>query len=713
MLPHIQLSPEIIFALILLVILFFYLNEKRMGKLTCLKTEKELLVSEAKYKELVDSLPEVIFELDIEGKLLYVNRNAYDYFNYTDEDMERGLNALNMVVPEDVGRVKENMARILKGEKLGWNEYTAVRKDGSTFPVLIHSKIILIDGKPAGFRGLIIDITGRKKYIDSILISEARFQSIFNSVNDTIIVHDAETGQVLDANIKITEIFGYYVQEITNIGMNAFTSEAPYSEIEALSKIQLAAGGEPQLFEWPIKHKNGHKIWTEVNLKRAVIADKDCVLAIVRDITERKMAQEQLMHLANYDSLTGIPNRYYFEENLKRCVARAKRSEKSALLFIDIDNFKIINDSKGHSAGDEALIGLVNILKRNLRQSDLLARLGGDEFAVLLEGISEDNAALVADKLRKAVESTDIYLTTYQFHVSISVSIGVVNINGTINSTKLLSLADNALHLAKENGRNRILVVNHDEGFIERLAEVNKIVDLVKKSLKEDRFKLLYQPVVLISTGETTHYEALLRMPGDDGSQILPGVFIPVAEKFGLMPQIDRWVVENAINTLRQRSDLKLFVNLSGVSLNEESLLELIEDKIKENKIEPSRLGFEITETAAVKDLMLAERWITRIKKMGCQFALDDFGIGLSSLSYLRMLPVDYLKIDGSFVRNLDKDTYNVAMVQAIRALAHSLGKKTIAEYVENDRVLKILHELEVDCGQGYFLGTPSNELIN
>ena len=426
-----------------------------------------------------------------------------------------------------------------------------------------------------------------------------------------------------------------------------------------------------------------------------------------REITERKQAEAQLTYLATHDYLTSISNRYSFEESLKKAVAKANRGKVSALLIIDIDNFKLVNDTKGHAAGDDLLISVANILKENLRQSDTLARLGGDEFGVLLEETTVNEARLVADKFRQITEENDFCLLKYGCF-NLSLSIGVVMIDGTLNSQRLLALADTSLYTAKEQGRNRVVLLDPKEETTNKFEEINYLITQVKNAIKEDKFVLHFQPVVRVGNGKIVHHEVLIRMKGEDGELISPRTFIPVAERFGLMPQIDRWVVGASLDALQQHPGLKLFVNISGISLSEESLLEYIKEKITQGGIEPSRMGFEITETAAVKDMLLARQWIERLKILGCRFALDDFGTGFSSFSYLRMLPVDYLKIDGSFISNLDKDPSQRALVEAMSTVARSLGKRTVAEYVENGSILEILHELKIDCAQGYFLGMPT-----
>ena len=428
----------------------------------------------------------------------------------------------------------------------------------------------------------------------------------------------------------------------------------------------------------------------------------------ISDITERKRIEERLQYLATHDFLINIPNRYLLEEYLKRAIIKAKRGKNSALFLIDIDNFKLVNDTYGHATGDKVLISLANILKSNLRKEDVLSRIGGDEFAVLLEDVNIKKAVNIAEKLRKVVDEDELCLVTYNQCLNLTISIGIAAIDGTLGLEKLFSHADSALYLAKEEGRNKVILSGVDDDTTIKFKETNQVIAVIKNAHKENRFILFLQPVVNINNGKIIHHEVLIRIKNNDGELIYPGNFIPVAEQFGLMPQIDRWLVQSSLDTLAEYPEINLFINLSGKSLGDDNLLELIELRIHESEIEPSRLGFEITETAAVKDLGRAERWIRRLKKLGCSFALDDFGVGFSSFSYLRLLPVDYLKIDGSYVCNLETNQDNRAIVHAMNSVARALGKKTIVESVENENVLKILKELEIEYVQGYYLGRPS-----
>lgn len=319
------------------------------------------------------------------------------------------------------------------------------------------------------------------------------------------------------------------------------------------------------------------------------------------------------------------------------------------------------------------------------------------------DGIEE--AEVVAKRMCQAIEEYRFSFKNRSFHLGLS--IGIVPIDGKCNPGVILSQADTAMYSAKKYGRNRVVLFRADDNELSRLSEANEWATRIKDALLEDRFVLYYQPIVRLSTKKVEHYEALIRLKTETGELISPDVFIPAAEQFGLMPQLDRWVVKHAMNTLLEYPHIRLFINLSCYSLLDIPFLEFIEENLLQYGIDPKRLGFEITETAIVQDFVLAEHWIHRLKSLGCFFALDDFGSGFNSFLYLRRLPVDQLKLDGIFICNLGIEPSQLPLVQAMHQLAKSLGIETVAEFVENEEVVQILQSLGVTYGQGFHLGKP------
>ncbi|VAX03181.1 Sensory box histidine kinase/response regulator [hydrothermal vent metagenome] len=447
------------------------------------------------------------------------------------------------------------------------------------------------------------------------------------------------------------------------------------------------------------------------------------VPAIERELREaelrrsHRLAEATIHHLAFHDHLTGLVNRHEFDRRLKEALRSAKESEHAhVLLYLDLDQFKVINDTCGHQAGDQLLRQLAVVLREKVRSNDTLARLGGDEFGLLLESCPLEQAHQIAEGIREAVANFRFVWKDKTF--SVGVSIGMTPITSDAQGVdEVLSAADVACYTAKDLGRNRVHVYLDDDSELLRRHNEMRWVSRIKQALEDERFVLYLQPMQALDADAClrAHSEFLLRMVGDDGKIILPGAFIPAAERYGIMTMLDRWVVKSVIEYLaglyqRTPDTTELgtfFVNLSGASLNDAAFFSYISEQLKINRLPPELLCFEVTETAAISNLHLAVDFIHGIRSLGCQFALDDFGSGLSSFSYLKAMPVDYLKIDGGFVRDITSDPMNYAIVQAVNEIGHVAGLRTIAEFVENDAVFSTLQDIGVDLAQGYGIARP------
>jgi diguanylate cyclase (GGDEF)-like protein/PAS domain S-box-containing protein len=438
------------------------------------------------------------------------------------------------------------------------------------------------------------------------------------------------------------------------------------------------------------------------------------VFAAVEDITEARALSQQLRFQAAHDALTGLVNRREFENRLERALKSAEDGRSQhALCYLDLDQFKIINDTCGHVAGDELLGRLGRVLAQQVRRQDTLARLGGDEFGVLLENCSMHVAERVANALRRGIEDFRFAWDGQVF--GIGVSIGVVSIEGrgqTVSS--ILSAADAACYAAKDRGRNRIHIYREGDVDLARRHGEMRWVTRIQTALEENRFELARQPIVSLSTasGSDTHYELLVRMRDEDGNLVLPEAFLPAAERYNLSVRLDRWVIREAFRLLTLDPDHleRLFlcsINLSGVSLADEDFLIFVTTELASTGLPPDKICFEITETAAIANLPGAMRFIEVLRRIGCRFALDDFGSGLSSFAYLKSLPVDFLKIDGVFVKDIVEDPIDRELVRSINEIGHVMGKRTIAEFVESDEILAVLSGIGVDYAQGFELGKP------
>ncbi len=438
---------------------------------------------------------------------------------------------------------------------------------------------------------------------------------------------------------------------------------------------------------------------------------------VFHDVTETRRLTRQLEHDATHDALTGLINRQEFERRLARALASAQKyGQRHVLCYLDLDQFKVVNDTAGHAAGDELLKQINVILSGMFRERDTLARIGGDEFGLLLDNCPLDRAQIIA-------QTVVGHIGDHRFHwegrtYQIGASIGLAPITAeTRDTAQALTQADVACYIAKELGRNRVhLYQQEDSETVQRHGEILGAAGL-RDALDRGRFRLHYQPILPVNASDpaSIRYEALLRVasndsPGGDSELVLPAAFIPAAERYGLMGAIDRWVIQAAFRDYAGgigRTGAQIAINLSGNSLSDKTLLDFIEARFAEHGIPPDRVCFEITETAAIQNLRHASELMVALKRRGSQFALDDFGSGLSSFHYLKSLPVDYLKIDGSFVKDMIENAHDCALVAAINEMSHTLGIRTVAEHVHSQAIVERLRELDVDFAQGYFLGVP------
>jgi diguanylate cyclase (GGDEF)-like protein len=460
---------------------------------------------------------------------------------------------------------------------------------------------------------------------------------------------------------------------------------------------------------------DGEWIWTSVNTSLVRDEDGSPLYAIiqVQDVSERKRFEGQLQYLADHDPLTGLFNRRRFESELSRQVAfNSRYGPTGAVLVVDLDHFKYVNDTLGHAIGDEMIARVGTLLRERLRETDVVARLGGDEFAVLLPSADEEQARLVGEDIVKAVRTQTIQLSSErQLRLTACVGIALFGQEYDVGHEAALVNADIAMYEAKEAGRDRCVLLDADDGPQTQMRARLTWSQRIRTALEEDGFELYQQPILDIRKDEITHHELLVRLPGDSGELIPPGTFLYIAEQFGLIQSIDRWVIGQATRLIKrlhaEGAPISLSVNLSGASITDTSLLEFVEQEIQETGIDPHALIFEVTETAAIVNIDKARRFAERLGELGCAFALDDFGAGFGSFYYLKHLPFDYLKIDGDFIRQLPVSKPDQLTVKAIVQIAHGLGKRTVAEFVGDDATLALLGRFGVDYAQGYHTGRP------
>lgn len=542
-----------------------------------------------------------------------------------------------------------------------------------------------------------------------------RLESIFNNAAEGIITFD-QNGVIDSINSAAEQLFGYRVDEMQGNMVSTILScdlkdiGAEDEQKAFRENLEACIGHEGEV----TGHlKDGEVRPLSLKLSRMEIEGKEMFTGIVADISERKAMLAHLKNLAEHDGLTGLYNRNYFQDEFETTVKRLQRGDipPCAVLYIDLDNFKYVNDTLGHAAGDRLLQQVGDILNKRTRETDILARFGGDEFTVLLFNVSPNTALKIADSFR--TQLADFIFKEGGDQVDIGCSIGVTMLNcRTASAAEALSQADFACHHAKHGGRNRVRLFNTED----QVGVTTMTLDMgwsrrIKDAIENSRFVLACQPIVNTINGEISCYEVLVRMLDEKDELIMPGGFLPSAERFGLMVDIDKWVIINAIETLAKRriqqENVNYSINLSSQTLTQPGTCELIESKLAEVNLDPGAVTFEITETAAIGDMDAAEALLSRLRSMGCKTALDDFGTGMSSFAYLNDLPVDIVKIDGRFVKNLANNQIDLAMVKAMNDIAHAMGKQTVAEFVENERTFALLKIHGIDYGQGYYLGRP------
>ncbi len=507
-------------------------------------------------------------------------------------------------------------------------------------------------------------------------------------------------------------LMGFNTSESLGRPLDAYVAEEEFAKYSRYKKKLSDASKNKQLqfeFELCLLSKHKQKIWTQLKISSSTSPDSPSTLTVCLDnITEKKQAQNELEHLAMHDSLTGLYNRYYFESSLEQMATDAKRFNRShALIYIDLDYFKVINDTFGHHRGDEVLREIAQLLNKRIQGTDLLCRLGGDEFAVLIHDIGIDDVKAYAADIQNTIGNCSFELHDQRVHLGSS--IGLAAINGSAeNAEEYLMQADIALYVAKGRGRNLIHLYDPDDQESEEMRLNINWSQKIREGISDDRIVLYFQPVFDINLDCIAYYEALVRYKDADGQIVGPQNFIPALENTGEMQMLDRRIIELAISTLRDHPQLKhIAINLSAQAFKDESLVPSIVSCLDQMGVTPDRLTFELTESASLFNLSITQRVISELHQLGCSFSVDDFGSGFSSFSYLKQLPADYIKLDGSFIQNLHNDEVDQALVRSIVQVIQALGKKAVAEYVENEEILAILKSMGIDFVQGYHIGYP------
>jgi len=564
----------------------------------------------------------------------------------------------------------------------------------------------------------------RNKAREALFREQERAQVTLEAIGDGVISTDVD-GRVEYMNPAAEKITSWSLSTARGLSIdkvihfkNEINQKAVDNPVYKCLREDLVLATPKTTF---LSREDGVNVYIENSAAPIKGLDNNTIGAVLvlRDVTESRKLSARISYQAKHDSLTGLINRIEFESRLDDALLSSKvNNETYALLYIDLDQFKVVNDTCGHVAGDELLCQLTALFNDSIDSDMTLARLGGDEFGLL---VSFNNAYKIADKILHICQ--DYRFNWQDKSFTVGASIGLVQINKeTVSISDVLSQADTACYAAKDAGRNRIHIYDaSDADFMQRHGEMQWVAK-INKALDENRFLLYFQKIVPVDSSnyEGDHFEILIRMKDENNNIIPPGAFIPAAERYNLMLQIDRWVITRAFDWFFKHPELLnrlalCTINLSGHTLSDEAFVPFINDSFKSYEIPREKICFEITETAAISNLNNAMILITQLKDNGTMFALDDFGSGLSSFAYLKNLPVEYLKIDGAFVKDMVDDPIDYAMVKSINDVGHVMGKKIIAEFVENDMILSKLKDIGVDFAQGYGIAIPLpiDELLN
>jgi diguanylate cyclase (GGDEF)-like protein/PAS domain S-box-containing protein len=687
------------------------------------RAEAELSAAEVRHRLLADNATDTILTFGADGRITYASPALRELLGYEAVEV-LGREARDFVHPEDRGDVVA--AR------------RGVRAEGGTAVVTVrlrHSEghDVWVEARVRGVRdpltgatsegqAIVRDVSERvsaeaalRESVERIAAAELRFRTAFEAAPIGMALSDLD-GRFIQINDALCAITGYTREELEEMGFADLSHPADANRDEEMMRVLLSGEQSTFWMEQRFVDVVGQVVWVAVHstLVRAADGTPQHFLGQIQDVSERVRYEAQLQHMADHDPLTGLFNRRSFERELNQHIAQVQRyGREGAALVLDIDRFKHINDTLGHNVGDELIVKVAQTLRMRLRDSDILARLGGDEFAVLMPRGGAAEAQKVAESILAAVRAQSV-ITAAGRRRSITASIGISLFGDAerLTAEDLLINADLAMYDAKEAGRDRAATFSSQERGASRMKARITWAERIREALEEDRFTLYAQPIVELSSGEVRQHEVLLRMLDEQGEVIPPAAFIPIAERFDLMQDLDRWVVARAIRHMgeqrRAGRELVFEVNISGSSTGDPELLTIIEHELRENEVDPVNLVLEVTETTAVANIPRAQQFAARLAELGCRFALDDFGAGFGSFYYLKHLPFDLLKIDGEFVRSCTTSQTDQLLIRAAVDIARGLGKKTIAEYVGDDETVELLRSLGVDYAQGFHVGRPA-----
>ncbi len=680
------------------------------------QAEDLLEQSEAKHRTIVECMNDGYFEIDLAGNLLFYNLALARAFDI-DPDRMASLNVRSHFDAETSAHLYREFNRIYReadnDSRVTWQ---FLPSDGKQRHLEASVSLVVAEhGEPVGFRGVVRDITDRVEALKALRHSEELFRLVTEHTGQLVYDYDLSTGHI-DWSGATSSVLGMCRAQAATLNIDRWAERLhPDDRARALELLtNTGRSGKPYRIEYRLRRRGDDYIHVED--RGAYLLDDEGrpvrLIGTLTDITQRKRQEEAIAYQANHDALTGLANRFKFEQKVNELSRDATRSGRThTFLYMDLDQFKVVNDTCGHNAGDDLLQQVSEQIGGLVRRDDLLARLGGDEFGLLLIDCDAKAGVRIAEKIIADINAFRFDWNEHRF--SIGISIGMVALDGSLDFVDLLKAADQACYVAKDQGRNRYHVYHEEDRILrQRSAELQAVAD-VSAAIAESRFELHVQRIFdLHDEDALPGQEILLRMRNRMGQLIPPGEFILGAEKYNRMLDIDRWVVDHALEHIGRlaREDHPqgwYSINLSGGTVDDSGFGEFVCGALRRHEVDPSRVCFEITESAAITHHRNALRFIHSVRAMGCRVMLDDFGSGLSSFAYLKLLPVDFIKLDGTLIHDLARSDFSQAVVQAIHDVARALDIPLIAEHVETRDELRQLRTIGVEYAQGFLLHKP------
>jgi len=653
------------------------------------EAESKYLDTQRRFRSLFEASPDPQIIVNSDGIIEQANAQCFGVLGYKNTELIG--ESVEVLLPEHLRQRHVSFRQMFnsapRARPMGRSELTCLRKDGSVIPVEISLTPITSD-QDVSVCAVIRDISERKE-------AERELQRLasFPELSPMPIIEITRQGEITYTNpaarLTFSELGTLGVAHPALSDLQAMVDKVVKSDRPVLRSIEVGGMVYEQQFSY--------------------VRENEVVRIYSWDITEIRDMADEMEYFATHDGLTGLVNRNEFDRRINQLLNQSMRENQThGLCYIDLDQFKIVNDKCGHSAGDELLRQLGRLLQEEIRDTDTLARLGGDEFGLLLPGCGIEKAREIAEAIRKVIAE---YRFSWESHTfSVGASIGLVPINRHSGGVKdVLRAADTACYVAKDTGRDRVHVYHQDDYELGRHIKNIEWAHRLQQALSQGRFCLRKQLIRSTLTGKRDRYELLVSMKDEDGKLYAPGAFIPAAERFNLIKSIDKWVINEAFSLIQSGhiDSNEISINLSGEALGDTDMVTYVINKLEEYQIDPKGLIFEITETAMITNLANAQKFMSIMTDVGCHFALDDFGSGVSSFAYLQDLHVDYLKIDGSLVRNSVTSKINESMVKAIVDIGHAMGISTVAEFVEDETIYEKMLEVGIDYVQGYHIGYP------